>query len=178
MKIQEFLKHHGIARNPFAEEDAQTDIVFKDHCIGNTFHVGWDKVFGDPNDPSTSIVFGEKGAGKTALKLQINEHVNRHNTRNPNSKLFVINYDDFNSYLDRFRDHFGSRYRRADKLLGAWRLWDHMDAILSQGVTQLIDQLLAKGDDAIPKPKMRSIHPAPCQNSGKAAPECRGGPVG
>ena len=24
MKIQPFLEHHGIARNPFAEEDAQT----------------------------------------------------------------------------------------------------------------------------------------------------------
>jgi hypothetical protein len=27
MKVQQFLDHHGIARNPFAEEDAQTDPV-------------------------------------------------------------------------------------------------------------------------------------------------------
>ena len=31
MKIQQFLEHHGIVRNPFAEEDAQTDPVFKDY---------------------------------------------------------------------------------------------------------------------------------------------------
>ena len=158
MKIQDFLKHHGISRNPFAEEDAQTDIVFKDHCIESTFHVGWDKVFGDPNDPSTSIVFGEKGAGKTALKLQIKQHVEEHNKNNPGKRLFVIHYDDFNPYLDRFRDHFGSRFRRADKLLSAWRLWDHMDAILSEGVTQLIDRLTEKsGPDSIPKSKLRSM---------------------
>ena len=158
MKIQDFLKHHAIGRNPFAEEDAQTDVVFKDHCIDNTFHVGWDKVFGDPNDPSTSIVFGEKGSGKTALKLQIKDHVDEHNKANPNNQLFVINYDDFNPYLDRFRDHFGSRFRRPDKLLSAWRLWDHMDAILSQGVTQLTDSIIAKdGPNSIPKAKLRKL---------------------
>lgn len=157
MKIQDFLKHHGISRNPFAEEDAQTDIVFKNYCIDSTFHVGWDKVFGDPADPSTSIVFGEKGAGKTALNLQINQHVATHNENQPSKMLFVINYDDFNPFLDHFRDHFGSRFRRADKLLGAWRLWDHMDAILSQGVTKLIDELLVKGPDGIPKSTIRSL---------------------
>ncbi len=158
MKIQDFLKHHGIGRNPFAEEDAQTDVVFKDHCIDNTFHVGWDKVFGDPNDPSTSIVFGEKGSGKTALKLQIRDHVEEHNKENPTKKLFVISYDDFNPFLDRFRDHFGSRFRRADRLLSAWRLWDHMDAILSQGVTQLTDAILQNdGPGSIPKAKLRKL---------------------
>jgi len=29
MKAQQFLEHHGIRCNPFAEEDAQTDPVFK-----------------------------------------------------------------------------------------------------------------------------------------------------
>ena len=158
MKIQEFLKHHGIARNPFAEEDAQTDIVFKNHCIENTFHVGWDKVFGNPSDPSTSIVFGEKGAGKTALMLQITQHVNQHNRASPKGKLYLIDYDDFNPFLDRFRDHFGSRFRRADKLLGAWRLWDHMDAILSQGVTRLTDQFLDPAEEAgVSKALVRSM---------------------
>ena len=157
MKIQEFLKHHGISRNPFAEEDAQTDFVFKDYCIDNTFHVGWDKIFGDPHDPSTSIVFGEKGAGKTAIRLQIAEHVSKHNRSHPDKKLFVVNYDDFNPFLDQFREHFGGRFRRTDKLLGAWRLWDHMDAILSLGVTKLVDQLLSGGGDETLQAKARSM---------------------
>ena len=68
MKLQHFLEHHGISRNPFAEEDAKSDKVFKEHCIINTYHPTWDKVFGDPSEPSTSVIFGEKGSGKTAKK--------------------------------------------------------------------------------------------------------------
>ena len=87
MKIQEFLEHHGIEGNPFAEEDAQNDTVFKRTCLESTFHPGWDKIYGSPEDPSTSIVFGEKGAGKTALKLQMVRQFERHNekSRGPNA---------------------------------------------------------------------------------------------
>ncbi|MCA9215849.1 MAG: hypothetical protein KDB27_22440 [Planctomycetales bacterium] len=150
MKVQEFLAHHGIGKNPFSEEDAQTDPVFKSHCIENTYHPAWDKIFGDPSEPATSIVFGEKGAGKTAMRLQINSHVEAYNRKHGNSKLFVINYDDFNSYLDRFVNNLPARRRRVDKALAAFRLWDHMDAILSIGVTDLVDRALgvAKHADA------------------------------
>lgn len=142
MKIQQFLEHHGIARNPFAEEDAQTDPVFKDHCIASTYHPAWDKVYGDPGEPSTSIVFGEKGSGKTAMRLQIARHLAEFNRQNPRRRLFVIHYDDFNPFLDRFRDRLSSRRQRPDRALGEWKLWDHMDAILSLGVTGLVDRIL------------------------------------
>ncbi len=143
MKIQQFLEHHGIRRNPFAEEDAQTDVVFKEHCIASTYHPIWDKIYGDPHEPSTSIVFGEKGSGKTALRLQIARHIRHHNRQHPNQQLFVIHYDDMNPFLDRFRSTLGRRHRRrADRVLREWKLWDHMDAILSLGVTGLVDRLL------------------------------------
>jgi hypothetical protein len=147
MKVHEFLHHHGVVRNPFAEEDAQTDPVFKDRCIANTYHPTWDKVYGDPTEPSTSIVFGEKGSGKTAMQLQIAEHLREYNRDHPEGRLFVIPYDDFNPFLDRFREKMGSRRRRPDRMLMEWQLWDHMDAILSLGVTRLVDQILhAAGD--------------------------------
>ena len=79
MKVQQFLDHHGIARNPFAEEDAQTDPVFKEHCIDSTYHPTWDKVYGDPSEPATSIIFGEKGSGKTAMRLQLARHLEHYN---------------------------------------------------------------------------------------------------
>ena len=50
MNIQSFLEHHGIVRNPFAEEDAQTDQVCKQYCISSAYHPIWDKVYGDPKD--------------------------------------------------------------------------------------------------------------------------------
>ncbi|HVX60459.1 MAG TPA: hypothetical protein VHC19_07655 [Pirellulales bacterium] len=142
MKIQQFLDHHGVSSNPFAEEDAQTDPVFKEHCIRSTHHPSWDKVYGDPSEPATSIVFGEKGSGKTALRLQIIKHVSEYNREHPSDRLFVIEYDDFNPFLDRFRDKLSVRRRRQDQVLSQWKLWDHMDAILSLGVTQLVDRIL------------------------------------
>jgi hypothetical protein len=143
MKIQQFLEHHGITTNPFADEDAQTDLVFKGHCIHSIYHPTWDKIYGDPSEPATSVVFGEKGSGKTAIRLQIARHLDDYNAEHPDSQAFVVQYDDFNPFLDRFRDTiFGRRRRRADKALGQWRLWDHMDAILSLAVTQLVDRVL------------------------------------
>jgi hypothetical protein len=144
MKIRQLLEHHGITRNPFAEEDAQTDPVFKDHCIASTYHPTWDKVYGDPGEPSTALVFGEKGAGKTAMRLQLARHFQEYNRAHPTQRLFVIHYDDFNPFLDRFRERLSSRRRRrADRVLREWRLWDHMDAILSVAVTGLVDRILA-----------------------------------
>lgn len=142
MKVQQFLEHHGIVRNPFAEEDAQTDPVFKEFCIESTFHPSWDKVYGDPFEPSTAIIFGEKGAGKTALRLQLARHLARHNQQHPSARLMVVHYDDFNPFLDRFRERLPRRQRRAERVLAQFRLWDHMDAILCLAVTGLVDRVL------------------------------------
>jgi hypothetical protein len=142
MKVQQFLDHHGIARNPFAEEDAQTDPVFKEFCIESTYHPTWDKVFGDPSEPATSIIFGEKGSGKTAIRLQLARHIEHYNDRHPGRRLFVVHYDDFNPFLDRFRDRLSKRNRRPERVLSLFKLWDHMDGILSLAVTGLVDHIL------------------------------------
>jgi RecA/RadA recombinase len=139
MKTDQFLRHHGIAGNPFSEEDAQTDTVFKRRCMGTIHHPAWDKFFGSPADPSTALVFGEKGSGKTALRLQAIAEVDAYNQAHPTERVFIISYDDFNPYLDHFRA--ATRARDSSQVLGRWRLQDHMDAILAQGVTQLIDLL-------------------------------------
>ena len=144
MKIQEFLEHHGIAGNPFAEEDAQNDTVFKRTCLETTFHPAWDKIYGDPADPSTSIVFGEKGSGKTALKLQMVRQFDRHNEADPERRTFVVLYDDFNPFLDRFVSRVGPN-RPVEKTLAQWKLWDHMDAILALAVTQFVTMVTAPG---------------------------------
>ncbi len=116
--------------------------MFKDYCIASTHHPTWDKIYGDPTEPATSIVFGEKGSGKTAMRLQIVRHLSDYNRAHPHSRVWVIEYDDFNPFLDRFRDRFVARHRRADRVLLDWKLWDHMDAILSLGVTELVDRVL------------------------------------
>jgi hypothetical protein len=143
MNLHDLLAHHGISANPFADEDAQTDPVFQSRCRSSMFHPNWDKVYGDPSAPATSIVFGEKGSGKTAMRLQIASQLEEHNRRHPDGRLFVVEYDDFNPFLDRFADRLSSRKRRNPaRVLDEWKMWDHMDAILSLGVTSVVDRLL------------------------------------
>ena len=145
MKLEQFFKHHGIVGNPFSEEDAQTDTVFKKRCMETIHHPAWNKFFGSPADPSTALVFGEKGSGKTALRLQAGSEMNTYNQKNPGERVFVISYDDFNPYLDNCR----AATRAADmgQVLEKWRLSDHMDAILSLGVTHLVDLLTTEKVD-------------------------------
>lgn len=150
MRIRQFLEHHRIVENPFSDEDAQTDRVFQDVCIQETFHPAWDKIFGHPTHPATSVVFGEKGSGKTALKMQMLAQLAEHNAANPSQRIFVIRYDDFNLFLDRFAGAvpFTSKPKR---VLGRWRIWDHMDAVLALGVTHLVDRVLETRRSTLPQ---------------------------
>jgi hypothetical protein len=142
MKVQQFLEHHGLNQNPFSQEDAQTDPLFKQHCSRDVFHPAWDKIFGSPDDPSTAVVFGEKGSGKTALRWQIVEQLGDHNRQHPDRRVYVVQYDDFNPFLDAFHQRMNSLGRSPERTLSRFRLWDHMDALLSLAVTQLVNDVL------------------------------------
>ena len=120
MTEQEFLEHHKLVRNPFVDEDAQTDTVFRDFCIAGTFHPSWSKVVGDSKQPATAIVFGAKGSGKTAMRLQLINQIAKHNTDHAQEKVFLVCYDDFNAYLGPFQEHLSRRSRgNPDRVLGA-----------------------------------------------------------
>ena len=143
MTEQEFLEHHHLTRNPFADEDAQTDAVFKDFCIESIFHPAWSKAYGDPSEPATAIVLGPKGSGKTAMRLQMAQHLRQYNLSKSDRRVFFIHYDDFNAYLGPLQQSLPARVREnPDKVLKSVQLWDHIDAILCQSTTQLVDKIL------------------------------------
>lgn len=145
MKTEQFLRHYGIVGNPFSEEDAQTDMVFKSGCLWTIHHPAWDKFFGSPGEPSTALVFGEKGSGKTAMRLQAIAELDSWNLKYPDKRVFVISYDDFNPFLDHFRAAL--KTRDTVQALTRFRLHDHMDSILALGVTKLVDQLVSEKTD-------------------------------
>lgn len=152
MKVQQFLDHHGLTQNPFSQEDAQADPLFKQHCAKCTYHPAWDKIYGNPDHPSTAVVFGEKGSGKTALRLQMIEQLTEHGRKHPDRRVFVVEYDDFNPFLDTFHERMASFSRSPERTLSRFRLWDHMDAILSLAVTQLVDDILHDRANGGPQP--------------------------
>lgn len=82
--------------------------------------------------------------GKTAMRLQLAGEMRKYNRANPDRRVFVVHYDDFNAYLGPLDQHLPRLYRgKADRALQSVRLWDHMDAILCEGVTSLVNGVIA-----------------------------------
>ena len=119
MNLQQFFDHWSIVENPFRGEEARQDAVFSRlsqlDAAGRpkAAHSDFEKIIGRLEYPSTSIVFGEKGSGKTAMRLQIARHVETFNEKHPDRRLLVVHYDDFNPFLDRFVNRMPARRRRA-----------------------------------------------------------------
>ena len=149
MKIDTFLQHYQLTTNPFEAEEARHDPVFDRLLVdAGTNHPDFGKIVGRLDKPSTAVVFGEKGTGKTAMRLLIGRYLDRHNEQTPGQRVLIVPYDDFNPVLDNM-----SRTVSGDgkAVLEHCRLEDHQDAILSRAVTELVSALLGEESDG-PEP--------------------------
>jgi len=154
MNIDTFLAHHQLTQNPFDAEEARHDAVFERLMDETTAHPDLYKILGRIDRPSTAVVFGEKGSGKTAIRLLIGKRLARHNSEHPDARTLLVAYDDLNPVLDRIerrvKSKHGRRGRRHDdaieRILETVRLEDHQDGILSHAVTRLVNAILDEPD--------------------------------
>lgn len=147
MRVETYFNHHRLAQNPFEAEEARHDSVFERLRDDTPGHPDFAKIFGQIDKPTTSVVFGEKGSGKTAIRLLIGRRINIHNAANPDQRMLLVAYDDLDLLIDRVvaqsRSEGSSRREKSDELmLESIRLEDHQDSILSIAVTQLVDTLV------------------------------------
>ncbi len=114
-------------------------------------HPDFEKIIGQPDRPSTSIVFGERGSGKTAIRIQIADRIARFNAQRPDARCLLVAYDDLNPILDRFVARVDND-RKPDpaEALTKFRLVDHIDALLAIVVPRLVDSLLKERQDDDP----------------------------
>ncbi len=151
MKVKRFLEHWGLAEHPFLAEEARHDPVFGRLGAGETAHPEFEKILGDLRRPSTSIVFGEKGSGKTAIRMQIEQRVAEHNTGRDEGRVLLVAYDDLNPVIDavcaRRGAGPGSSDRAIEEAMGGFRLTDHMDAILQSAVESVVDRVVEEGPE-------------------------------
>lgn len=161
MEISQFLKHHQLTENPFNAEEARFDPVFERLDGTTTSHQDFAKILGNIERPSTAVVFGEKGSGKTAIRLMIGKLVTQHNETHPEKRTLLVAYDDLNPVLDRIvqKHQSGMSFAKAsrastEKLLSKFRLQDHQDAILSVAVTRIVDGItgLSSGEEKMQLP--------------------------
>ncbi len=150
MNLSQLFGHWKIRDNPFRGEEARHDDVFvrMGSSAGSllTSHTDFEKILGQLPRTSTSIVFGEKGSGKTAIRMQLANCANQHNAQHPDDRVLMVAYDDLNASLDHLHAHFGNK--NATSSLKKIRLVDHLDAILARATTQVVDLVLDQGDIA------------------------------
>jgi hypothetical protein len=172
MNLSQFFEHWSIVENPFRGEEARNDSIFARMGVNPrgapgdaasesepgrvtmtrpsspSVHSDFDKIIGELSQPSTSIVFGEKGSGKTAIRLQIAARIARHNEEFPDRRVFLIPYDDLNAYLDHYKQRSGVK---GDKNpFTTMRLVDHMDAMLSIGVGRVLNSIMPGPTNPVP----------------------------
>ncbi len=110
MNLARFFERWGIAEDPFRAEEARQDSVFRrlGEQLGQVVaHPEFEKIAGEFDPPTTAIVFGEKGSGKTAIRMQVERRLNAHNRANPERRAYLIAYDDLNSVVDRLVSRAG-----------------------------------------------------------------------
>lgn len=147
MFIETWRKHWGLSQDPFACEDADKDLILT-RMDTSAVHSGFDRLFGDPESPAPGIIFGEKGSGKSGLRLTMRRRLETYNYDNPEKRVFYVEYNDFDGFIEQFRRTIkahGDAASVADKVLDQWSAADHLDAMLCLGVTKLADEVLDTG---------------------------------
>ena len=140
MNSAAFFQQHGLESNPFRAEEARQDVVFE-RIEGDCRHPDFEKIIGDLHRPSSAVVFGERGSGKTALRMQIEDEVTRANGDREDGRSLVIPYDEFNPLLDNLSDARGM-LDPADAVPSI-TLVDHLDGVLSAAVEPLVEAALS-----------------------------------
>lgn len=144
MNVDTFFRHYHVQQNPFSAEEARLDPVFDRLIDDRLTHPDFDKILGKIDQPSTAVVFGEKGSGKTAIRLLIEDQVAKHNARHADRRILTVTYDDLNPVLDNLMQ----RKRQDVKgVLDKFRLEDHQDSILSLAITKIMNALVGPSPD-------------------------------
>ncbi|QDV09133.1 hypothetical protein Poly30_46900 [Planctomycetes bacterium Poly30] len=133
-------RHHwALDEDPFVQEDADKDTVLA-RVPMEAVHSSFDRLYGSTDSPGPGIVFGEKGSGKSSLRLAMKRRLEN----DADARALYVEYIEFDSFL--------TEARKADRLppngqktprrvVERYLLADHIDAMLSLGVSKLADEI-------------------------------------
>ncbi|CAN5753596.1 hypothetical protein BH11PLA1_BH11PLA1_08110 [soil metagenome] len=131
-------------------------------------HGDAEKVIGDLERPTSAVVFGEKGSGKTALRVQIHRAAALHNAAHPRARVLLIAHDDLTAFLERLHARNVRQTRKGQSTPGdsfkLTRMVDHADGIVAAVVPALIEQLIANAPTPNPAagdPAVLDLGPEP-----------------
>jgi hypothetical protein len=162
MKIETFLRHWRLQENPFVAEEARDDDIYHKIMTQGVAHPEFEKIFGRPDRPSTSVVFGEKGSGKTALRLLMEQRLREYNEKNSDSKTWIVRYDEWNHMVDRTvgSEAAANNPESFQKI----RLDDHIDKIISMVLTEIVDAASRAGNSKVSRELSKTLRKLPRQH--------------
>lgn len=161
MKIETFFQHWNLRENPFTAEEARDDDVYARIMREGVAHPEFEKIFGRPERPSTSVVFGEKGSGKTALRLLMEQRLKEYNEANPKKKTWIVRYDEWNHMVDRA---VGAENAEDPEQFKRIRLEDHIDKLVSMVVTEIVDAASRPASSKVAKELGKTLRKMPRQH--------------
>ncbi len=161
MKIETFFNHWKLRENPFTAEEARDDDVYARIMRDGVAHPEFEKIFGRPERPSTSVVFGEKGSGKTALRLLMEQRLREYNEGNARKKTWIVRYDEWNHMVDRT---VGAANADQPEAFQKIRLEDHIDKIISMVVTEIVDAASRPSSSKVARELGKSLRKMPRQH--------------
>lgn len=162
MKIETFLQHFRLRENPFVAEEARDDEIYHNIMNSGVAHPEFEKIFGRPDRPSTSVVFGEKGSGKTALRLLMEQRLREYNEKHSDKKTWIVRYDEWNHMVDRT---VGSEGAAEDpENFKKIRLEDHIDKIISMVVTEIVDAASRPASSKVSRELVKTLRKMPRQH--------------
>jgi hypothetical protein len=160
MTIDAFLEHWHLVEHPFRGEEARQDALFTRMVEASVRaaaenplrpsrlprHPDYDKIAGEFSRPSTAIVFGEKGSGKTAIRLQMATSAAAFNALNPSRRVLLVSHDELAGPLQHLHERLRQVKRGKEspplESLRQMRLADHVDALLCAVVPRVVDAAL------------------------------------
>lgn len=131
-------QHWSLDEDPFVQEDADKDPVLRRVPL-EAVHSSFDRLYGSVEAPGPGVVFGEKGSGKSSLRLAMKRRLDE-------ESAFAVEYIEFDSFLSEARK--SDRLppdgpKTAGRVVERFGLSDHVDAMLSLGITKLVEEVLA-----------------------------------
>ena len=145
-------QHWSLDEDPFVQEDADKDPVLR-RVPAEAVHSSFDRLYGSVEAPGPGVVFGEKGSGKSSLRLAMKRRLDE-------ESAFAVEYIEFDSFLSEARK--SDRLppdgpKTASRVVERFGLSDHVDAMLSLGITKLVEEVLAgkRPGPAVSRPSRR-----------------------
>ncbi len=133
MFTETWRRRWGLKEAPFVHEDADRDPLL-DRVDSWAVHRSYERLVGSDGEPSSAVIFGERGSGKSALRRSVARGLSA------SGKSLTVEITDVDPWLEIFQDRRGNNESESRDFGDLTRV-DLIDLMLSAGLMRLSEVL-------------------------------------